>query len=164
MDIAEMKRLIDNKIELDFEKQNKEESELEIRASNAKKSIRNLKHRIDALIEIANYSRGKGMDFHGRTGFGGHEGYDVGTFYTNSWSHLVGFVNDDEIKLLGITAGGACGDINFRTDGDKIYGQSKETGAVVGPNLQHMEEFVKKFDIFESAFYGYIETICKKEK
>ena len=136
----------------------------EIRTKNrfdtALAKIKELKPRIDDLIKLANYAKDNGIDFNKR-GWGGHEGYDTGMFYTNSWSHLVGFVNRDPITLLGIDAGGACGDVDFRTNGEHTFGLNRNTMAIVEPSLYRMENFIKKFDEFEREFDAYIEKVCK---
>lgn len=82
-------------------------------------------------------------------------------FYTNSWSHLVGFLYGNPITMLGIDAGGACGDVDFRTNGEYTSGLNRKTMAIVEPRLYHMETFIKKFDEFEREFYAYIEKVCK---
>lgn len=158
MNVNEMMNMIDRKVGNDKEKERQKEIENKNRFDIAFKQIEALKPRIDDLIKLANYAKDNGIDFN-KKGWGGHEGYDTGMFYTNSWSHLVGFVYKNPITLLGINAGGACGNVDFRTDGKQIYG--KEESFITEPKLHHMERFIKDFDKFEREFYAYIEKVCK---
>lgn len=160
MNINEMMSMIDKKVGNDKDKAKQKEIETKNRFDTALAKIKELKPRIDDLIKLANYAKDNGIDFNKR-GWGGHEGYDTGMFYTNSWSHLVGFVNRNPITLLGIDAGGACGDVDFRTNGEDTFGLNRNTMVIVEPSLYHMENFIKKFDEFEREFYAYIEKVCK---
>ena len=160
MDVNEIMNMIDRKVGNDKEKERQKEIETKSRFYAALTKIKGLKPRIDDLIKLANYAKYNGIDFNKR-GWGGHERYDTGMFYTNSWSHLVGFVDKDPITLLGIDAGGACGDVDFRTNGEHTFGLNRNTMAIVEPSLYHMENFIKKFDEFEREFYAYIEKVCK---
>ncbi len=100
------------------------------------KQILSLKPRIDELIATGNACVKNGIPLKGR-GFGCHEGYDTHQFYTNSLSHLVGFVHSKEepITKLGIFAGGACGDWDFYTDGVEVYEQCKDKRRESLPNI-----------------------------
>ena len=160
MNVNEMMNMIDRKVGNDKEKERQKEIETKNRFDTALAKIKELKPRIDDLIKLANYAKDNGIDFNKRE-WGGHEGYDTGMFYTNSWSHLVGFVNRNPITLLGIDAGGACGDIDFRTNGEHTFGLNRGNNTIVEPSLYHMENFIKKFDEFEREFYTYIEKVCK---
>lgn len=160
MNVNEMMSMIDKKVGNDKDRARQKEIETKNRFDTALAKIKELKPRIDDLIKLANYAKDNGIDFNKR-GWGGHEGYNTGMFYTNSWSHLVGFVNRDLITLLGIDAGGACGDVDFRTNGGHTFGLNRNTMAIVEPSLYHMENFIKKFDEFEREFYAYIEKVCK---
>ena len=160
MNVNEMMSMIDKKVGNDKDRARQKEIETKNRFDIALAKIKELKPRIDDLIKLANYAKGNGIDFNKR-GWGGHEGYDTGMFCTNSWSHLVGFVNRNPIKLLGIDAGGVCGDVDFRTNGEYTFGLNRNTMAIVEPSLYHMENFIKKFDEFEREFYAYIEKVCK---
>lgn len=160
MNVNEMMSMIDKKVGNDKDRARQKEIETKNRFDTALAKIKELKPRIDDLIKLANYAKDNGIDFNKR-GWGGHEGYDTGMFYTNSWSHLVGFVNRDPITLLGIDAGGACGDVDFRTNGEHTFGLNRNTMAIIEPSLYRMENFIKKFDEFEREFYAYIEKVCK---
>lgn len=159
MNVDEMMNMIDKKMSNEKEKERQKEIETKNRFNAALTKIKGLKPRIDDLIKLANYANDNGINFD--KGWGGHEGYDTGMFYTNSWSHLVGFVHENPITMLGINAGGACGDVDFRTNGENTYGLNRKTMAIVEPRLYHMESFIKEFDKFEREFYAYIKKVCK---
>lgn len=88
MNVNEMMSMIDKKVGNDKDKARQKEIETKNRFDIALAKIKELKPRIDDLIKLANYAKDNGIDFNKR-GWGGHEGYDTGMFYTNSWSHLV---------------------------------------------------------------------------
>ena len=160
MNVNEMMSMIDKKVGNDKDKARQKEIETKNRFDIALAKIKELKPRIDDLIKLANYAKDNGIDFNKR-GWGGHEGYDTGMFYTNSWSHLVGFVNRNPITLLGIDAGGVCGDVDFRTNGEHTFGLNRNTMAIVEPSLYRMENFIKKFDEFEREFYAYVDKVTQ---
>ena len=159
MTLEERMAMIDNKVIRENAKEERERIERENKYKDCIYNIKALKPRIDDLIKLANYAKAKGINFNNK-GWGCHEGYDTGMFYTNSWSHLVGFVNNDYIMYLGINAGGACGSISFRTNGEEVFGYN-DNKEIVKPLLGHMERFLNTFDTFESEFYAYIEKRCK---
>ena len=139
------------------------EQKLEKEAKSLVKQIKALKPRIDELIKTGNACVENGIKMTGQA-YGGHEGYDTHQFYTNCWSHLVGFVGsrDSKITFLGIDAGGACGNWSFRTDGEKVYSiYGKETQ---GPSVDDMKKFLNKFDEFESSFYAYVDKVIEKQQ
>lgn len=137
----------------DEEKLNKE-----IAKQNAieacKEQIKALKPRINELLEVGNACKDNGIELTGKA-WGGHEGYDTHQFITNSWSHLLGFVDDrnGDFKCLGIYGGGAC-DYNLVTNGDFID--------VSGDVLHILNRFIKEFDTFEKEFYNYVDNIVSK--
>lgn len=160
MTIEERKALIDKKVRATEERAEKRARDIDERKKAALNTISDLAPRINDLISLANYARDKGISLTGYQKFGGHEGYDTDLFITNGWSHLVGFVNTNPIIELGITAGGACGNIDFRTNGVKTYGITEESHTIVEPRIEHLEEFVRMFDTFETEFYAYIDKVC----
>ena len=159
MTLEERMAMVDNKVIRENAKEERERIERENKYKDCIYNIKTLKPRIDDLIKLANYAKAKGINFNNK-GWGSHEGYDTGMFYTNSWSHLVGFVNDVPIIYLGINAGGACGSTSFRTNGEEVFGYN-DNKEIVKPLLGHMERFLNMFDTFESEFYAYIEKRCK---
>ena len=83
MNVNEMMSMIDKKVGNDKDKARQKEIETKNRFDIALAKIKELKPRIDDLIKLANYAKDNGIDFNKR-GWGGHEGYDTGMFYTNS--------------------------------------------------------------------------------
>ena len=128
-------------------------------------AIQALKPRIDEIIEVGNACQTNNIPMSGQA-WGGHEGYDTHQFYTNSWSHLVGFVGSSywkkPITMLGIDGGGACGKYDFRTDGLDVYEEHEDTKEKVLPTIYHMKKFLEKFDEFEREFYAYIDSVTQK--
>lgn len=155
-----------SKIEAYSERKNAEvtlEKEREERELEAlKETIRRLKPRIDRIIEVGNACLKHNIPLEGRA-WGGRESYETHQFFTNSWSHLVGFVREKAgtICLLGINGGGACGEFDFRTNGGEIYDIRETTGLTREPSKYHLKKFVENFDTFEKSFYEYIDEITK---
>ena len=122
-----------------------------------KKTIKSFKPRIDELIMVGNACFEHGIALEGRA-FGCREGYDTNQFITNSWSHLLGFVQTYDQKTrkkmpfakLGIMGGGAC-NFNLETDGEAIN--------VSGDVIYVLKKFVDNFDMFETEFYAYVDRV-----
>lgn len=102
---------------------------LQQKIEDYKIQIRALKPRIDELIKVGNACLEYNIPLEGSS-WGGHEGYDTHQFFTNSWSHLVGFVSNKNrpVTHLGIRAGGACGVWDFYTNGVDIYDAHEKLG------------------------------------
>lgn len=125
--------------------------------------IQALKPRIAELIETAQACVENGISL-----FGNENSrmaniciWDKIGFIADSSYHRVGFLrsNDEkkEIVIMGILAGGVCGNWNFATDGDVIrdyFGCDTRE-----PSLQHLRQFVDEFDDFENAFYAYVDKV-----
>ncbi len=153
-------------------KQNQEitENNKRIQEDQEKKSlveqIQQLKPRIDQLLEIGNACRDAQIPLTGRA-WGSREGYDTNQFVTNSWSHLVGFVDHGTyypLTQLGINGGGACGVWNFRTNGVQVYEEHEHTTETLEPQIGHMKRFLNEFDKFEKSFYDYVDKLVEKNK
>lgn len=131
--------------------------------------IQALKPRIDELIATGNACVQNNIPMTGHA-FGMREGYDTNQFFTNSWSHLVGFVGNPDrrpchIEYLGINAGGACGSYDFRTDGERVFSvHEKKPTDVIAPSIEDMKHFLKRFDEFESSFYAYVDKVIQKQQ
>jgi len=145
------------------------EEQKQIKVNSLISEIKALKPRIDDLIATGNACVQNNIPLRGQ-GFGMVESYDTHQFFTNSWSHLVGFVNDSGIKVshiefLGINGGGACGPYNFRTDGESVFSISeKYPRDIITPSIADMEKFLNMFDQFESSFYSYVDKTIEKQK
>lgn len=157
--------MIDNKVAADKAKKEACEIALAERRKNAEQKLRELKPRIDEIIKVGNYAVSKGFNIN-KSGCGGHEGYDTGLFFSNGWSHHIGFINETPIRYVGIVAGGACGEIDFWTDGDVIapveHSRHKVIKGAEVP-IYTLEHFVNGFEKFETEFYAYIDKLCGEE-
>ena len=126
------------------------------RIEEYKQMIRELKPRIDKLLEVGNACLKYNISLTG-SAFGGHEGYDTHQFISNSWSHLVGFITEydsekreSKCTKVGKIGGGAC-NYNLKTDGETID---------VSGNVELvLKEFINKFDKFETEFYKYVDKV-----
>lgn len=131
--------------------------------------IRSLAPRIDELIATGNVCLQNKIPLTGQA-FGMREGYDTNQFFTNSWSHLVGFVGNPHlqpchIEFLGINGGGACGVYNFRTNGTDVFSvHENKPNDKTPPSIGHMERFLNSFDTFESSFYAYVDSVIDKQR
>ena len=131
---------------------NAEKSELQ-RIEDYKEKIIELKPRIDDLLEVGNACLEHKIPLTGQS-FGGHEGYDTHQFISNSWSHLVGFIyeNNKPFTKVGKIGGGAC-DWNLTTDGVTVN---------VSGNIEDvLKYFLDDFDTFETEFYAYVDKITE---
>lgn len=143
-------------------KQQTAEEEKSLKCKELAEEIKTLKPRIKELIEVGNACLVCGIPLTGQA-WGGHEGYDTHQFITNCWSHLVGFVQSGNSAIfeMGINAGGACGNWNFRTDGDNVYDVYGDN--VREASLEHLQKFINNFDEFEKSFYEYVDKLVNKE-
>ena len=133
--------------------QTKSEAALK-RIEDYKAKIRKLKPRIDELLEVGNACLEHKIPLTGGS-WGGHEGYDTHQFFSNSWSHLVGFIGNknEPITQVGKIGGGACG-WNLTTDGVTIN--------VSGDIERVLKYFLDDFDKFETEFYAYVDKVTGK--
>ena len=125
------------------------------RIEEYKAHIKILKPRIDELLKVGNACLEYGIELNGRS-WGGHEGYDTHQFFSNSWSHLVGFINDGKdkpITKVGKRGGGAC-NWELETNGIDIE--------VSGNIEQVLKYFIDEFDEFETEFYKYVDKVTSE--
>ena len=127
------------------------------RIEDYKKQIIALKPRIDEIIEVGNACRENNIPI--ACDCGCHQGYDTHYFYTNGWSHLLGFVDEvkngrrTSITKLGIQGGGCC-HYDLKTDGITVDVSGSDTEYV-------LKRFVNEFDEFETEFYKYIDGVTQ---
>lgn len=127
------------------------------RIEEYKERIRALKPRIDELLMVGNACLEHGIKLEGKA-WGGHEGYDTHQFFSNSWSHLTGFIYEYNqttrkpmpIIKVGKIGGGAC-NYNLTTDGVSIN--------VSGEVEYVLKKFLDDFDTFETEFYNYVDKV-----
>ena len=156
MTLAERKRMIDNKVVNDKKKAIVEEKRANDEFQKYLKAIQDLTPRINELIELAWYAMDNGVELNKR-GYCGGENYAMGCFVSNHWSHLVGIMNRD---YLGIANGGACGYIDFYTNGTETYGFNTNSQTRVEPRLSDMKRFLNEFDELEKCLCEYIDKKC----
>ena len=135
----------------DIEQTQKKEDTLN-RIEEYKAHIKTLKPRIDELLKVGNACLVYGIELNGSS-WGGHEGYDTHQFFSNSWSHLVGFISDGKdkpITKVGKRGGGAC-NWELETNGIDIE---------VSGNIERvLKYFIDEFDEFETEFYKYVDKV-----
>lgn len=132
--------------------------------------IKGMKQDIQDLIKLANAVLNNGFKLNS------HYSNDMSNtkdnYITNSITHKIGFCNSEEflrnkvVTYIGINAGGFCGKISFRTDGDKIFGVDYESKTVCSnitePPLKYLEEFVEDFPKFKKEFLDYVDRLSAK--
>lgn len=99
--------------------------------------------------------------------------YENGDFFTDAWTHKIGFVPlmymYNSPYGVGFEGGGCCGDYDFFTDGLVICDKNRNNGHDKEASTEHLEKFIEKFPEFEKAFYDYIakktniEPVIKNE-
>lgn len=156
--------LIDNKLVMrqksEIETKRREEQEL----NNMLNQIRSWQPRIQKLIEILKHIEEKDTEiwekFQGTyIGNAQIDGYKKEFWLrTDGFHHSTGgYYNIKEGKIyIGKRAGGACGDVDFYTDGVIIhFNESK------GVNAFGLRGFVKEFEAYEKVFYTWLKERYK---
>lgn len=153
----------------DEKKQNAiDEKEIKVHAMTER--VKALQPRIKELIETANACLENGIEINACEKKGIYFcSYESGSFMANDAFHRVGFVKTwdfeyptcvRKISEIGINAGDFGGRYDFRTDGTKIYSVNKNNEKdIVEPSINYLNQFLRNFDDFESAFYNYVDNI-----
>ena len=156
--------LIDNKLALrqkaEIEAKRKEEQEL----NNLLNQIRSWQPRIQKIIEILNYIEKNDSkiweDINGtHIGDIQIEGYKKSFWLrTDGFHHSIGgYYNLKDGKMyIGKQAGGACGNVDFYTDGGIIHFNTRDGVKAFG-----LRSFVKEFEAFEELFYTWLKEKYK---
>lgn len=157
MTVEERMRMIDAKKKRDEEKELAELEKYEMEYEDCIKKIQGLRNRIADILKLANYAMDNeiSLKYHDAL----HGNYDNGDFFSNYWSHRLGLKDKEH---LGYTMGGACGNIDFYTDGIDTYGYDTSNKKRVSPKMEHMKSFLRGFDEFEKKFYEYIDKKCSQ--
>ena len=123
--------------------------------------IRDLRPRITDLIEAGQKCQELGIDFPTRKEMS-QFGYDS-RFEADSVNHDLGFITKEfKFRYLGIKNGGFNGPWDFYTDGTESFSVANEDylkGAIDYPYIGDMKKFLKQFEVFESAFYQWIDSV-----
>ena len=150
----------------------KKEAEM-TRVTMFAKQVKELRPRISELIKTANacLEAGIEIDAYGKNWYRDLDSYEKGSFMTNSISHRLGFVKtwsscqnnvNKRIYELGINAGGTCGCWHFRTDGVNICSVHEDDASCTkDPHENQLKDFLEHFDLFENAFYKYVDSIVE---
>ena len=170
LSMIERKAAFDRDIET--EKQNRKQKELEAALAEVKK----LELRIKGLLQIANKCIEEGVPFPSATEtqkFGYGKGYDSYNFIADGINHDVGFmdartnarsggvVQSGELHYLGINNGGFMGKWDFYTNGEETFVQHEDTKKrreLNSDDIELIKPFLKEFDVFENAFYKWIDS------
>lgn len=64
-------------------------------------------------------------------------------------------------KYIGIYNGGYCGAWDFYTNGKETFLQHEKEGVkkYYDIEINHLEKFLSEFDVFESTFYKWIDSL-----
>lgn len=175
MTLEERMDIIQRKANLDREKEEKAVTEAQKKTELALKNIEKLTERIDTLIVLANKCIREGVSLPSScvtATFGYGKGYNSYDFSADGIHHHVGFMDfrrdkTKEIKYLGIDEGGCFGVWDFYTNGKETFLKHERTGEIKEPEWKFIQDFLYEFDLFESAFYAWIDSLVdepEKEK
>jgi len=172
--LEERLAIIGNKAEKDKEAAIKKEKNLQEEIAEAIENVKALGDRINALIIVANECIDKKIKFPSAyevRDYGyNSEGCDY-DFFADGIYHHVGFMYCkrgwyktgespyNKIAYVGIVNGGACGNWDFCVNKDEIISRHQGTGEAALPSLRDMKKFLKEFEIFETAFYKWIDSM-----
>lgn len=157
MTVEERMKMIDQKAKRDEEKELAKLEKNKMEYKDCIKKIKGLRDRIVDILKLANYAMNNGISLKYRDVLRGD--YDNGDFFSNSWSHGLGLMDNEH---LGYRKGGSCGNIDFYTNGDDIYGYDTKKRERVSQPLKDMKSFINDFDKFEQKFYEYIDKKCSQ--
>ena len=87
-------------------------------------------------------------------------GYEY-SFVAEGLHHRTGLIRcDGEYKYVGIENGGACGEFDFRTDGNQCYAvHESNQGIKRKARIYDMQKFLEDFPVFEEAFLKWIDNM-----
>lgn len=131
-----------------------------------------LQPRIAELIETVNACIKNGIEinkYRNSHCYSGYDNYKQGTFVSNAISHKIGFIQGNgvsfgynpktPITVMGIVNGGACGKLDFHTNGINAYSVHEDTKEMSKARIKDIKKFLDNFDEFEKAFYEYVDSI-----
>lgn len=160
IDVNELKKMIDAKVEADnvvAEKAAQAKEQHDLKLMN---EIRQLAPRIKSLLDLRIYAEDAGIELKFDRSYDRRDR----TFYTDGFYHKTGFVECDK-HVMGIDAGGACGDTDFRVAPNGLcYGTPHDGQMEIRkPLTKHMEQFLKDFPLFEIRLEKYIKQFCERK-
>lgn len=180
--IEERLSMIERKATLDRETEIKEQNKKQEKLEAALIKIKELQPRIEMLLQIANKCVEEGLSFPNASeteAFGYGKGYDSYDFFADGINHDVGFmdahttarsggvVQNEKLSYLGINNGGFMGKWDFYINGEEIFVQHEDTKLRRELNPEDVKlvtPFLEEFDVFESAFYKWIDSFNEQLK
>ena len=164
-------KIISHKIKKEEEKLQKEIA-YQNRLEECISEIKDLKPRIQNIIDIGNYCIENGISLN-KIGTYNKCKYEEDAFETDGIYHQLGFYRNhyqghpfyqcSHYDYIGYDMGGACGTVNFITNGDIVAGTPDHDGfeikGINPPLLKHCEKFLKEFPVFEKVFFEFIENL-----
>ena len=164
-------KIVGHKNRLEQEKIDKEIAYQEEHKSLIKQ-IKELQPRIQKIIEIGNLCIENGINLNKRGTYRKCK-YEEDAFETDGIYHQLGFYPNNyqanplfrctHYDFIGYDMGGACGNINFITDGDIIASTPDHSGFEIKgmdtPLNKHCKSFLEDFPKFEEAFYKFIDNL-----
>lgn len=154
----------------------KKAADLQMKTEKALRQIQELTPRIEAIITIVNKCIEEGVPLPSSSvtaKYGYGKGYRSYSFCADGICHHVGFMDCKRgwwkegesryknVEYLGIDEGGCCGVWDFYTNGTETFLKHETDGTIKDPELYHMESFLKEFDLFEEAFYKWIDSMAE---
>lgn len=175
MDLKERLAIIEKKAKNDKEKAAEKEKSVQDKTQEALCKVESLKSRIEDVITVANKCIEEGIElpYASETSkFGYGDGYHSYDFFSDGIHHHVGLMSSvlrgcyreissyPKIEYLGIVEGGACGIWDFYTNGTKTFLKHEKDGSIKGAELKYLNDFLNEFDIFEKAFYKWVDSLA----
>ena len=175
MTLEERLAIIEQKANKDKLNKSNKEIELQIKTQETLSKIEELTPRIKAIITVANKCIDEGIDFPSNTEkFGyGRKSSNSYNYFADGIHHHVGFMNCsrgywlegekkyNKIKYLGIDEGGWNGVWDFYTNGTETFLKHEKDGTKKNAELKYLNDFLNEFDLFEEAFYKWIDSLAE---
>lgn len=165
MELKDRMAIINDKAKrINDEKRIKEEK-IDMERKELLNKISSLEERIHDLITLVNECVKNGINLPANTEkYGYGTGYRSHNFYADGIYHHVGFMGrkKEMCNYIGIYNGGFCGAWDFYTNGKEIFlKHEKDKSIRYDVENYHLEKFLSEFDIFESAFYKWINSLSE---
>lgn len=176
MTLNERMNAIEKKAEKIKKENENEKMAAEIKIQKATKDILNMADRIVAVITLANKCLDCGImlpDCYTTVKYGYGDGSRSFDFCADGIYHHVGFMDCkrgcwqkgeipfNKIEYLGVVNGGYNGPYDFYTNGKEVFSKDNTSiGTISEAKLEHMEKFLYEFEVFEDAFYKWLDDWC----
>ena len=168
MELKDRIAIIKNRAEQDNTAKIEKEKRINLRREELLNKIFSLEERIHDLITLANECAKNGIKLPINTGkYGYGTGYRDHNFYADGINHHVGFMGHGKglCDYIGIYNGGFCGVWDFYTNGEEVFLKHETNGVIrYDVEINHLEKFLSDFDIFESAFYKWIDSLGEQNE